>query len=66
MEMKMVQDKVLLDKCWASNWELHTEANLALIKDKGWYYQVDTLVLLGFLILRAQGLERVILFAIKK
>ena len=64
--MKLVQDKVLMEKCWASHWELHTESNLVLRKYQGWFYKVATLGLQGLATLRVQDLERVLHWEIKK
>ena len=52
--------------CWALHWVLKTESSLVFMKDKGWFYQVDTLGLLGLVFLRFQGLYRVIHWVIKK
>ena len=51
-EPELLQDKVLMEKCWASHWDLHPEEKLLLMKDQGWFYQVDPLRLLGLETLR--------------
>ena len=35
-----MQDKVIMEECWESHWELQTEANLVLMKDQVCFYQV--------------------------
>ena len=62
----MLQDKVIMKKCWASHWELQTEANLVLMKNQGSFYQLDPLRLLGLVTLRYQALDRVIFWVIQK
>ena len=65
-ELKWVKYKVLMKKCWASHWGMQTEANLVLIKDQVWFYQVDLLRLLGIVAMRVQGMERVSLWVIRR
>ena len=65
-ELKLVQDKVIMEECWESHWELQTEANLVFVKDQGWFYQMDSLRVLFMVTLRVQGLYRVILLVIQK
>ena len=65
-ELKWVKYKVLMKKCWASHCGMQTEANLVLIKDQVWFYQVDLLRLLGIVAMRVQGMERVSLWVIRR
>ena len=62
----MVQYKLLMEKCWASHWEIHAEDNLALMQYQDWFYQDTILGLLGLVILILKGLERVIHWVIIK
>ena len=48
-ELKLVQDKVIMEECWESHWELQTETNMMLMKDEGFFYHVDYLRLLGLI-----------------
>ena len=57
-ELKLVQDKVIMEECWESHWELQTEANLVLMKDQGWFYKLAPLGLHGLVTLRVKGMER--------
>ena len=59
-EKKLVQENLLMEKCWASHTELHTEENLVLMKFQGPFYHVDPLRILGLVTLSVKGLERVI------
>ena len=65
-ELKLVQDKVLMDKFWESYWYLQIEANLVLMKYQGWFYIVDQLRLLVLVIFRVQSLGIVSLSVIQK
>ena len=64
--MKLEQDNVLMEKFRVSHWEPKTEANLVLMKDQVWFYQVDPFSLLGCVTLRVQGLERLIIWVTQK
>ena len=36
-----------MDNFWVSHWDHHTEANLVLMNNNDWFYQVAPLRLLG-------------------
>ena len=65
-ELKLVKDKVLVDKCWALHLELQTESSLLLMKYMGLFYKLYPSGLLGLVTLRVQGLERGIHWVIYK
>ena len=65
-ELKLLQDKVLMEKCWEEHWELHTKVNLVFIKDQVWFYHVDHLRLIGSVTVRMQMMGRVIIWKIHK
>ena len=50
-ELELVQEKVFMDKFWESHWGMQIESNLVLMKYPVWFYQVDTLRLLGLVTL---------------
>ena len=53
---KLVQEKVLIENCWDAHVEMQKEANLVLMKDQDWFYQVAPLRLLGLITLRVKSL----------
>ena len=55
-----------MDNFWTSNWGLKTEANLVMMRDQVWFYQVDPLSLLGLANFVVKGLERASLRLIQK
>ena len=34
-ELKLLQDKVLMEKCWEEHWELHKKGKLGVYKGSG-------------------------------
>ena len=42
-KLNLVQYKVLTDKYWELHWQFQTKSSLVLMKDQGWFYQVDNL-----------------------
>ena len=59
-EHKLVQDKVLMNKCWELHTDMKTEVNPVMMNHQGWLYQVESLRVLRLVTLRVKGLEGVI------